>query len=145
MSIFETPLSQRQFQSTVYAATSTHSGATSNSGYPDLPAELRTPSRTGNYSPATPVFVTPERPPQAFVAANEAIVPQQQVKQQGPTTDNLTPVARAAKTVNEYLTTEARYPQLDDIVSRMYLFLWGNVVRGVAADGGVNRGPILGL
>lgn len=135
MSIFETPPSQRQFQSTAYAATSTHSGATSNLGYPDLPAELRTPSRTGNYSPATPVFVTPERPPQAFVAASEAIVPQQQVKQ-GPTTDNLTPVARAAKTVNEYLTTEARYPQLDDIVSRMYFFLWGNVMRRVVANGG---------
>lgn len=67
------------------------------------------------------LFVTPERPPQAFFAAgaSDAIVPQP-AKQQAPTTDNLGPVARAAKTVNEYLTTEARYPQLDDIVSRDY-------------------------
>lgn len=128
MSIFETPPSQRQFQSSAYATTSTHSGAASNPSYPDLlPAELRTPSRASNtYGPAaSSAFVTPERPPQAFVTANEPLVQQQQHQQQQQTqvkpaaTDNLTPVARAAKTVNEYLSTEARYPQLDDIVSRM--------------------------
>lgn len=114
MSIFETPPSQRQFQSSVYAAPA------ANTLYPELPTELRTPARTSNTyggPPGAPAgFVTPERP--ADMAAHPQ--QQQQLQKVPPTTDNLSPVARAARTVNEYLTTEARYPQLDDIVSRKF-------------------------
>ncbi|KAH0608129.1 uncharacterized protein H6S33_002181 [Morchella sextelata] len=112
MSIFETPLSQRQFQPSVYAAPAT------NTLYPEVPTDLRTPARTSNTYGGPPGasagFVTPERP--ADVAKHPQ--QQQQLQKVPPTADNLSPVARAARTVNEYLTTEARYPQLDDIVSQ---------------------------
>jgi nuclear pore complex protein Nup155 len=117
MSIFETPLSQRQFQPSVYAAPAT------NTLYPEVPTDLRTPARTSNTYGGPPGasagFVTPERP--ADVAKHPQ--QQQQLQKVPPTADNLSPVARAARTVNEYLTTEARYPQLDDIVSRKFSLL----------------------
>lgn len=91
--------------------------------YPDLPSELRTQT-TAN-------------------APSQQLQQQQQQQQQGSqtstattttttttnnsslapargTTDNLGPVQRAARSIQETLEAEKRYPQLDDIVSREF-------------------------
>ncbi|KAL7276341.1 hypothetical protein RUND412_000680 [Rhizina undulata] len=123
MSIFETPPSQRTY---------TPPGAFINTPvapqplYPDLPSELRN-SRPAYGSSA---FMTPERPAassaQTNGAARQPIGSSAAVVKKPATgsgsgsgsTENLGPVPRAAKIINEFLSIEARYPQLDDIVSQ---------------------------
>jgi len=121
MSIFETPPSQRQYHSSIYTTPNVGGGPSSslNPGYPDLPTELRSSSRNSYTGGSSSAYATDTRSSQAFTAApsgSESGIPQ--APKPVSSTDNLGPVPRAARTINEFLTTEARYPQLDDIVSR---------------------------
>lgn len=148
MSIFETPPSQRQYHSSIYT-TPNVGGGPSSSGYPDLPSELRSSSRNSYTGGSSSAYATDSRSSQAFTAApsgSESGIPQ--APKPVSSTDNLGPVPRAARTINEFLTTEARYPQLDDIVSRrtplLQIWEYGGIW---ANDGwyGMNRRSIVRL
>ena len=122
---FETPDSKRHPGMFATPASAIQSGAAQRNLYPDLgqlPTELQMNPQPAAYNAAynSAVYHTPEHyraPPPASSPApapTNAVVP---VRPQG-STDNLGPVQRAAKTINETLDAEKRYPMLDDIVSR---------------------------
>jgi len=58
--------------------------------------------------PSSQPFATPSRSGSRIPQAPKPV----------SSTDNLGPVPRAARTINEFLTTEARYPPIDDTASR---------------------------
>jgi len=135
MSIFETPPSQRQYHSSIYT-TPNVGGGPSSSVYPDLPTELRSSSRNSYAGGSSSAYATDGRSSQPFAApsGSESGIPQ--APKPVSSTDNLGPVPRAARTINEFLTTEARYPQLDDIVSRrapplLQLWVYGLMMVGM--------------
>lgn len=89
-----------------------------------------TPGPVGR--PAQPVFgrapAAPANPaPQPQLAPVAAVAPAQQPLQALP---EIQPIERAARTVNDTLTQEARYPDLDSYITRECLESADSVSRG---------------
>ena len=91
--------------------------------YPDLPAELQTPTRTYSQSPYGGYQATESdswRPQNALVQRQQSSSALAPVDRAPEPQEQLGPKQRAAKTITKTLDGEARYPSLDDIVSRTY-------------------------
>ena len=152
-SLFETPNPKRPQYPGVFG---TPVSAGGQDLYPNLPTELSTPTRTfpnssrdfqtpdpyrstqHQYQQQPPVQVAPRPPPPPAQAAGPLV----QRPQEGGT-DGWGPIQRAAKVVGDTLEAEKRYPQLDDIVSRM----WSPVNLRLLpdADSLCSRGSIAGV
>lgn len=114
MSIFETPPTQRQHPSGVFAQNTTHSN---NVVFSELPAELRTATRSGTHPSQSFGPTSQQVPPGASVNIVAVNTQDCSISREE---DVLRPVSMAAKAVTEIAAMEARYPQLDEIVSRPF-------------------------
>lgn len=110
---YETPVPKRR----------AYGQASNGVDYPDLPAELFTPTRAYNtpsrdYGQEQQYRSSQQQqiaPPARSVQTEQQLVPRQTEK-----TDGLRPIERAAKVIGDALEAEKKYPQLDDIVSRKF-------------------------
>lgn len=126
-SYYQTPPRQQSFQS----VPGNPSLESNMNLYSDLPSELRSRPASAQSRSRTPYDNTPSNNSgyQSTSVARSVSGPVGRGGQAGRaeppvSTENLAPIPRAARTLNDYLTQEARYPELDNIVSREYPSQW---------------------
>ena len=118
--------------------------------YTATPATTRA---SGAPPPRQPLFgsapvstnTAPRNPAQPIQSAAQAQAPDQISSQ--PVEETLTPVEQAAKTINDTLSQELRYPELDNYVTREFAVLFARAhefdhfVEGISSDYDISSSP----